>query len=1380
MAINAEKRACAMCHARWIGESNEIDGWKKQGVVLLDDIEVRLAADEDICYGCHDGSVLDSRMKIRKYMETRHPVGNIPSKKISIPANFPLDKNGRLYCGTCHSAHGGLEDENVEDVEKGTFMRYPNKNSKLCVMCHVDKLGGKPNGTHPIDVTSLQISKKIIENGGQTGDTPNQVICESCHIVHGSPNEKLLVLSRGTAPGDESSELCEGCHKDNPSVQGHGPGADTHPVDVKAKTAVIPDKWASGNRAMKTQDGRVICRSCHNPHAGVKNTPLLEYVGDTKDNYKNFLCKQCHLDKISSGKMEENPGTHPIDILVPDTMQPKAQLPFDNGRKLMCISCHIPHNAAVGGGGGGGDGRILRVTISDSLLCKECHDDKYAAGISEAESKGMHPILEKPQKVVLDEAVSRGGQVGKDGVIVCNSCHNIHKGTKGTPMLIETNKDSKICSICHKSKLVDFKDRTTASIKHPVGYKPTYVKIPQEIYDAGGKMGENGEMICAICHKPHRATQNTPLLIMENKKNSMCLKCHTDKVTVKASDHNLGVLAPTARNTRGETVAEGGVCSACHFSHEWARPLNGNGDLIQQYCLSCHSDGNPAEKKPIGQFTHPTGVTLHRIGDGTTSLPLHKERGSGEEWGEKKVFCNTCHNPHKWTVGAEDKEEDHLENVEGDATNSFLRKLNDSKSSLCLDCHKDKKTVVNTEHDLNITAPQAKNIIGQTVSQAGACSACHLPHNGVQRRMWARKVSPEHGDPGSQICKSCHSKTNPAEAKLLSDNFTHPVNADIKKADGSTDLPLITEEGAINPEKGRVICYTCHDPHRWVSGEDKEGPGKNTEGDGNSSFLRLKNDYELTLCGNCHEDKKNILKTDHDLTITGPDSKNKDGLTPKQSGPCLVCHSIHNGLDNKMWNRDIDPKGDVISKLCKGCHSKGKVAEAKLVGDISHPTDKTILAVDNIPDPDRFPTFTSKGEKTIKGKVYCNSCHNLHRWDPDKNEAGPGKNVEGDMENSFLRKKNTQSDLCLECHGKKKFLVGTKHDMRVSSPNATNTLGQDLSRSGPCGACHIPHNANDYRLWARVPYAGQDMGTVLCFSCHSKGNAAEKKLTGQFSHPVNVLFAGSSMVDKTTRFPLYNSNGLVTPTEGKVICMSCHDVHKWNPAADEYGDGTMTEGDGSTSFLREVNDNKGELCTGCHGTKAFIVGTDHDLSVTAPNEKNYKGQTTTQSGPCSACHLVHNAYMQLKLWSRIPGTYTSDDRQSDRIATFCFSCHQKGSVGEAKVPEVLFHPPSIMVSTIGRSGKGGDSYWPVYNMDGDSVGSGMITCPTCHNLHKWKTNENKQGINKNIEGDASNSFLRNKGASVSLCTDCHESDAIMRYKYYHVERIRLEHRGNVH
>ena len=38
---------------------------------------------------------------------------------------------------------------------------------------------------------------------------------------------------------------------------------------------------------------------------------------------------------------------------------------------------------------------------------------------------------------------------------------------------------------------------------------------------------------------------------------------------------------------------------------------------------------------------------------------------------------------------------------------------------------------------------------------------------------------------------------------------------------------------------------------------------------------------------------------------------------------------------------------------------------------------------------------------------------------------------------------------------------------------------------------------------------------------------------------------------------------------------------------------------------------------------------------------------------------------------------------------------------------------------------------------------------------------------KNIEGDLTNSFLRNRGPAFSICIDCHRFEALLKYKGYH-------------
>ena len=69
----------------------------------------------------------DSRKKICN--DPGHQVGRVPSKRVTIPADFPLDDKGALKCTTCHTPHAVTEgsDSMVE-----YFLRAPNENSTFC------------------------------------------------------------------------------------------------------------------------------------------------------------------------------------------------------------------------------------------------------------------------------------------------------------------------------------------------------------------------------------------------------------------------------------------------------------------------------------------------------------------------------------------------------------------------------------------------------------------------------------------------------------------------------------------------------------------------------------------------------------------------------------------------------------------------------------------------------------------------------------------------------------------------------------------------------------------------------------------------------------------------------------------------------------------------------------------------------------------------------------------------------------------------------------------------------------------------------------------------------------------------------------------------
>ncbi len=70
------------------------------------------------CTKCHMGN-------IDNHPVTQHPIGKEP--RINIPANFPLTKDGKIVCSTCHDPH------NRRGLPKMLRVEY----DKLCASCHV-------------------------------------------------------------------------------------------------------------------------------------------------------------------------------------------------------------------------------------------------------------------------------------------------------------------------------------------------------------------------------------------------------------------------------------------------------------------------------------------------------------------------------------------------------------------------------------------------------------------------------------------------------------------------------------------------------------------------------------------------------------------------------------------------------------------------------------------------------------------------------------------------------------------------------------------------------------------------------------------------------------------------------------------------------------------------------------------------------------------------------------------------------------------------------------------------------------------------------------------------------------------------------------------
>jgi predicted CXXCH cytochrome family protein len=763
------------------------------------------------------------------------------------------------------------------------------------------------------------------------------------------------------------------------------------------KTGVVPsDKVKIPKLFPLSHEGKMMCATCHSAHSNPTDTSIERSIFLRITNNDSIMCEMCHVNQLA--RIENHPiheGKEPL----PDRIFAEGATPsFTDPRHVICESCHTPH---------GGVERNLVYTLVDSGLCAICHGDKIDAEGAPPAEQVNHSLF---VKFKADPTLRIELKQGEGGTLQCLSCHKVHQHAPGSKALVAGKKT--LCGYCHADK--DMKQTAAPkTANHPldVTFKPV---VAGEFVPEGG---ENNTVQCFSCHAVHRHKPGTKGLPAARE--VLCATCHADQVLVEGTDHDLRVTSPEDINVLEQSVRQFGVCVSCHVPHKatgpylWARGGKEGGELTPSgLCLVCHGEQGPAAKKGVGSHTHPVGVQVKDA----AQLPLNTLPDSSTV-----MECHTCHDPHRWQPGLRISGQG--VNVEGDGSSSFLRQPIGTSVALCSSCHAEQYRVDATDHDLRITAQEESNIAGQGVEQAGVCSPCHIPHNGTGPRLWARSLEEERKT-SSRLCLSCHNSGGPGKAKLVG-KYSHLVGVPVP---GSPELPLFKEKDV----DGLMECATCHNPHNWIPGGEHKGEGKNVEGNGASSFLRIANQSEPRLCTECHERQGYVVGTDHDLRITAPESQNLRGEKPAGGTVCAPCHSVHNAVSQPaLWITDLSSGArDFMARTCYGCHRRGGIGAEKLVSVGSHPerfyfgyNKPYSIAQHYIPDAvHEYPLFDGNGNKTPAGEITCPTCHDPHVWHPDRLEQGPGRNVEGTPVDSFLRK-DVRRGLCYACHGIKTLFL---------------------------------------------------------------------------------------------------------------------------------------------------------------------------------------------------------------------------------------------------------------------------------------------------------------------------------------------------------------------
>lgn len=701
--------------------------------------------------------------------------------------------------------------------------------------------------------------------------------------------------------------------------------------------------------------------------------------------------------------------------------------------------------------------------------------------------------------------------------------------------------DEVMCFSCHDGSVRDSRVRILQGESHQVGEPPP----PGFVLPEGFPLDADGNITCATCHTAHGVSKeqaaqgDTFFLRFSNRGAAMCAQCHSGHVGgPEQGNHPLQKAAAT---DGAETSSVD--CQSCHTAHGGpASPLLQRTASDARLCMGCHEDrGNSGALGHAGGG-HPVGVRPQTASVSTALL----ERGA-RTGPQGEVICLSCHKVH-----------------DGARYGSQLLVGDPQGGALCLQCHQDREALVGSSHDLGTSRPEARNAAGRTVGEAGTCSACHQAHGS------ARRV--EAGVPrGTSLCLSCHGDDGLARIERLQ-GYTHPV-------------------GALRDDGQPVTCSSCHDPHRPVpEADDSDTP---------AVYLRQAREQ---VCLSCHEDQAQVTQTRHQLEGRSLRTRNANGLTALQSGPCLTCHEVHSPLADQRFSRLLAESGsDPIGRLCNSCHATGQLPERSTLSGHDHPTGVAPAAVGIDTD---LPLAAQPGRRARDAVMTCATCHDPHVWSPVGIPDPPEARVDGDATTSFLRVDNSGgSALCTSCHVEARSIALSDHDLVRTAPDAENALGQSVADAGTCSACHIPHRSQrEADLWARetertgAGRAKVDELSSYCLSCHDDGGPAGNKVPEALHHPpVDIvdLRRGSSGQD----FPVFDPDTGRRARAGRMDCPSCHQPHRWSAAAGDTGAlQAQTEGDATTSFLRTTSDRL--PCRDCHGTDSiFLYLGFHDPSA---------------------------------------------------------------------------------------------------------------------------------------------------------------------------------------
>ncbi|MGA2499729.1 MAG: cytochrome c3 family protein [Tepidisphaeraceae bacterium] len=587
-------------------------------------------------------------------------------------------------------------------------------------------------------------------------------------------------------------------------------------------------------------------------------------------------------------------------------------------------------------------------------------------------------------------------------------------------MLLMANDSSQLCTTCHEQMRPAMWD-TNPAHAHPQSPVITQAYQIQAIKDMKTQLGEGNRLVCLSCHKVHDGHAGRAMLADTLQDSAFCIRCHEDRKPMFGTAHDLGKSAPKELNVRNETIAQSGLCGACHTFHSYSRkPTPREGDP-QGLCTTCHADGQVAARHSGLPMAHKALLKQDKL-PGDLKLTLYPAPTPDF----KSLACQTCHNPHE-------------------TKNPHF--LSQPPEQICANCHQELAQKLSKPHDFT-DRKDLKNAKGSTVADAGRCGFCHTMHQAKGPRMWAATDRPF--KTADDACTQCHSPQGIGHDKSLA-KFNHPTGPDAKPKDAAAGMNLPLYNTSFTPDRaGSVACSSCHDVH---------------VGEKQSKAL-LRASSPTALCIQCHSTQAKMAGNAHDIKVCKkpfpPEAAAKNDL-------CLSCHRPHsNDEQKKRWAAAPAPGQLASDGVCIGCHTVqawSEVTQATQSGPMLH--SRNFVPRADIRNNHGLPLAEPTAPDTA-GKLLCKTCHDPH--------SAPGAA-------GLLRVSPNQSatDLCGKCHAEATYLQTTMHDKEHIARFITTQRGCAPCHSVHA----VEGESRDLLWAAKKVAEAPSPAAQLCLGCHN-------------------------------------------------------------------------------------------------------------------------------------------------------------------------------------------------------------------------------------------------------------------------------------------------------